>query len=407
MVKKCLTWRTKKSIVDEASISKNIKGTAIKRKVSPHQIRRWGKALQDVQQALQAKHQGDEKKFKREFNKFLNKKTTNKGPKRKDREHDDVLLTFVQDARAKGLPVRTKHVVQKLNTLKGEDYVEESPRAVQKRVFNWLKSKGYVMRAATHVAQKQESDPEVMRNFQNGVNNKIAQENLNPDNVVNMDETNFHFDCPSTLTLDQKGVKDVTVTKSGSNARCTVILAVTLSGGKLDPFVIFKAKPGGRVEKEFKEGYPIGTHFVVQEKAWNDEEKMHQWIDMVWMPFANRNNGKKLLMMDTVNTHEVKGCTEKIESLNTILEWIPGGYTWKLQPLDVGVNKPFKDHMRQEYDDFMWDQYDTPDAERKKVERINVGFWVNKVWYDDEKITKETIQKSFKRCGIKAPALRA
>ena len=80
---------------------------------------------------------------------------------------------------------------------------------------------------------------------------------------------------------------------------------------------------------------------------------------------------------------------------------------WKLQPLDVGVNKPFKDHMRQEYDDFMWDQYDTPDAERKKVERINVGFWVNKVWYDDEKITKETIQKSFKRCGIKAPALRA
>ena len=60
-----------------------------------------------------------------------------------------------------------------------------------------------------------------------------------------------------------------------------------------------------------------------------------------------------------------------------------------LETLDVGVNKPFKDHMRQEYDDFMWDQYDTPDAERKKVERINVGFWVNKVWYDDEKSRKK------------------
>ena len=70
-------------------------------------------------------------------------------------------------------------------------------------------------------------------------------------------------------------------------------------------------------------------------------------------------------------------------------------------------NMFLKDHMRQEYDDFMWDQYDTPDAERKKVERRNVGYWVNKVWYDDETITKETIQKSFKRCGIKAPALRA
>ena len=29
----------------------------------------------------------------------------------------------------------------------------------------------------------------------------------------------------------------------------------------------------------------------------------------------------------------------------------------------------------------------------KKVERRNVGHWVLKVWYDDEKVKKETIEK--------------
>ena len=70
----------------------------------------------------------------------------------------------------------------------------------------------------------------------------------------------------------------------------------------------------------------------------------------------------------------------------------------------MGVNKPFKFYMRQEYDDFMWEQYDDVNAEKKKVERRNVGHWVAKVWYDDEKIKKETIEKSFKRCGIVAQA---
>ena len=70
----------------------------------------------------------------------------------------------------------------------------------------------------------------------------------------------------------------------------------------------------------------------------------------------------------------------------------------------MGVNKPFKSHMKREYNDFMWDQYDAPNAERKKVEHRNVDRWAAKVWYNDEKIKKETIEKSFKRCGIIAQA---
>ena len=75
------------------------------------------------------------------------------------------------------------------------------------------------------------------------------------------------------------------------------------------------------------------------------------------------NNFRQKLFLRVFYTYQLMKC-----SLQNYLY-----VKWKLQPLDVGVNKPFKDHMRQEYDDFMWDQYDTPDAERKKVEHINVA----------------------------------
>ena len=50
---------------------------------------------------------------------------------------------------------------------------------------------------------------------------------------------------------------------------------------------------------------------------------------------------------------------------------------------------------------------DVPNAERNKVKRRNEDYCADKVWYNDAKIKKETIEKSFKRCGIKAPALKA
>ena len=50
---------------------------------------------------------------------------------------------------------------------------------------------------------------------------------------------------------------------------------------------------------------------------------------------------------------------------------------------------------------------DVPNAERKKVKRRNEDYCDDKVLHNDTKIKKETIEKSFKHCGIKAPALKA
>jgi hypothetical protein len=46
-------------------------------------------------------------------------------------------------------------------------------------------------------------------------------------------------------------------------------------------------------------------------------------------------------------------CMNSIQDFGTEVDFVFGGYTSKLQVLDVGFSKPFKDYEKQCYDQFM------------------------------------------------------
>lgn len=85
-----------------------------------------------------------------------------------------------------------------------------------------------------------------------------------------------------------------------------------------------------------------------------NKELMHDWIDTVWgkRPGAMLQL-PSLLVLNSFKGHLVESVKEKLRDMRTNLVVIPGDLTSVLQPLEVLVNKPFKDYVRKIYVEWM------------------------------------------------------
>lgn len=87
-----------------------------------------------------------------------------------------------------------------------------------------------------------------------------------------------------------------------------------------------------------------------------DFEQMKVWIEKAW---RRRQGGlgrrKSLLVYDAFEAHVTDTVKAAFKRENTDLAVIPGGLTSILQPLDVSLNKPFKDGVRKRWMQWMAD----------------------------------------------------
>ena len=102
-----------------------------------------------------------------------------------------------------------------------------------------------------------------------------------------------------------------------------------------------------------------------------------------------------LLVKDDASMHRLDVIKNKINHWETFISMIPGGLTRYLQPLDVSINKPFKDELRKKYTDY-WMETKNSNAKVSQNYLIN---WVWEVWYS-KRISSNMIRKSFKEAGI-------
>ncbi len=159
-----------------------------------------------------------------------------------------------------------------------------------------------------------------------------------------MDETPIFFDMVGNVTVEAKGNKTVHIRTTGNEKnRFTCVLSVLANGTKLLPMVIFKGK-------RLPHNLPLGIIVQMQEKGWMDEQIMRLWIKKVW---TRRPGGlarrKSLLVMDSFEGHKTDLVKKRCNEENTDIAIIPGGLTSVLQPLDVCLNKPFKDRLREKW----------------------------------------------------------
>ena len=74
-------------------------------------------------------------------------------------------------------------------------------------------------------------------------------------------------------------------------------------------------------------------------------DKAKDWLTSIWAKVGGLSKHRSLLVWDSFRGHLTQPVKNKLTYLNTVLAIIPSGMTSKLQPLDVCMNKLFRDIM--------------------------------------------------------------
>ena len=121
-------------------------------------------------------------------------------------------------------------------------------------------------------------------------------------------------------------------------------MTVSASGKVLKPMLIFKGKRGGRIQSREFPTFPPDIVYGCQDNA------MLEWVETMLTPYVATapDHIIPLLLLDSYRCHMMATVVSKIQDLCVEVVHISGGYTGLTQPVDVGVNKPFKCRVRDE-----------------------------------------------------------
>ena len=308
------------------------------------------------------------------------------------------LLQWIFEHREQGIQVTTRMV--RNYALKILPELRQKSRSTNDQaVRRFLHKIGLTHRVSTHVSQKCHMETEdAALDFMEFMRRKV--ENMNPDHVLNMDQTPIPFTFHAKRTWETKGVRTVHVHGSTSETkRATLAATVTMSGELLPPFLIFKGAQNGRIAKTELGTFPEMGFYAMQCKAWMDESMMSVWIEKCLLPWKETlpPGVTPLLILDSFRVHMMGSVVEKIQGIGIEVQYIPGGCTYLCQPIDVGVNKPIKNKMADKWEDWLEEEEVQNGKALMTPSRELIASWVVETYWmlDAEKCKNVWRKKGF------------
>ena len=153
------------------------------------------------------------------------------------------------------------------------------------------------------------------------------------ENFYNTDEMKCNNINVSNKTIHIKGKDNAKINVNGNEKEgVSTILTVSANGKILKPIIIAKGKTKTSLNKYNLTDDAIGCF---SNNGWTNVGIMKLVIDSV----SEHSNGKDAcLLLDQYSSHcseiiKIHALTKKVKLL-----YVPKGYTYKLQPLDVGIN---------------------------------------------------------------------
>ena len=335
-----------------------------------------------------------------------NKLVNHKGKVSQVASVHDELLDWVEEYRVNGFSLSKKMLVfQATRLLPPESSFRSKSLAARTQVISrWMAQNRLTIRTGTHEAQQ---DPRVTLSEALDFIVHIARPAVDPSLrhrdkrfIINMDQTPVFFSMHATTTVATVGEKTIHIRTAKQGAqRATVAVAFTAAGNQLKSLIIFKGKEltaGGRILSKELKSYPAEATYATQEKAWMSERMMLLWVETVLKPYvATAPPGiTPLLFLDSFKVHMMASINNAINDLGVQVIIIPPGCTGLTQPVDVGYNKPFKNCVRDYYED--WMMASGRDL-KQPPRRLDIATWVVEA---EKRMTGKIMTNAWKKTGL-------
>lgn len=196
-----------------------------------------------------------------------------------------------------------------------------------------------------------------------------------PTRWYNADESGFPLNPKGGKVLAMKGCSNVYQVTSSDKSQITVLACMSASGHYVTPMIVYA---GQRFSYNPLDGFDEAV-MGRSENGWMDTELFKTWLSDVFVKDINQQNLKKpvILIVDGHSTHITLEASEICQKNGIILYCLLPHASHIMQPCDLRLFGPLKEHWRQAVRNFTYE---------------NIG----------ETVTKQSFAKVFKGAWMKS-----
>ena len=250
-----------------------------------------------------------------------------------------------------------------------------------------LSRMNFVKRRATTAKSKESvtNFDELKRSFLDEVRTTVSMENIPPELIMNWDQTGIKLVPSSNWTMEKIGTQRVEIVGVNDKRQITAVFFGTLTGDFLPIQLIYQGK-SPRCHPHFT--FPEGWHITHSPRHWSTEQTMLQYIGHIVIPYVESirelisDDKPALVIMDNFKGQVTVAVNDLLEQHNIHVCLLPPNTTDLLQPMDLSVNKPAKDFLRREFEQWyaekVMSQLQGEDIEMVELPEINLGLPVLK-----------------------------
>jgi len=213
----------------------------------------------------------------------------------------------------------------------------------------------------------------------------------------------FEYLQGKTYNLAREKTVWVKESKSGWDKRqASLVLSIFADGiPRIPPMIIFHGT-GRRLGRE-KERYDPRVLVEYNPTAYMNNTLFEHYITNHLLPVLGGQ--PTLFAMDLMGSHTTPAVLELLSQHRIIPSFIPAGCTSLVQPLDISVNKPRKEHIRDLRDEQIFQLESAEEFENWTVgdRRIMTTHCIGKAFYQFHTEKADLIRTSFRKVALSLP----